>query len=62
MINPFTNESGRFPILALDEDQHSRRPSEFDIPAGWDAICGPGAQAVCRDTWSTSGPARGRPA
>ncbi|MFI6417332.1 MbtH family protein [Streptomyces sp. NPDC050842] len=61
MINPFANESGQFLVLANGENQHSLRPLEFAIPAGWSTAFGPDLRAArpdrAADTWTDMRPA-----
>lgn len=61
MINPFENESGQFSPLVNGEKQHSLRPLEFDIPAGWSTTFGPDPRAASLDcaerAWTDMRPA-----
>ncbi|MFD3663645.1 MbtH family protein [Streptomyces sp. NPDC058659] len=61
MINPFANESGQFLALVNGENQHSLRPLEFDIPAGWSTAFGPDPRVACLEhvehTWTDTRPA-----
>ncbi|WP_329619458.1 MbtH family protein [Streptomyces sp. NBC_01255] len=56
MINPFANESGQFPVLVNGENQHSLRPLEFDIPAGWSTAFGPDLRAASLRTAMATAP------
>nr|WP_079182917.1 MbtH family NRPS accessory protein [Streptomyces sp. TSRI0281] len=49
MACPSESDSGHFPVLVNEEDQHFLRPMEFDIPDGWNAAFGPGLRVACLD-------------
>ncbi|MGW5373585.1 MbtH family protein [Streptomyces sp. NPDC004009] len=48
-VNPFDDESGRFLVLANDEEQYSLWPAFAEIPAGWRAVFGEEGRAECLD-------------
>ncbi|MFE5405548.1 MbtH family protein [Streptomyces sp. NPDC056580] len=48
-VNPFDDESGRFFVLANDEEQYSLWPAFAEIPAGWRAVFGEEGRAECLD-------------
>lgn len=43
-VNPFDNSEGVFHVVVNDEGQHALWPEFADIPAGWNAVWGPGAR------------------
>ncbi len=47
MGNPFENAEGEFLVLVNGEGQHSLWPSFAEIPAGWEAVAGPGDRGAC---------------
>lgn len=45
MTNPFDDAEGTFHVVVNAEGQHSLWPTFADVPAGWDAVAGPGSRA-----------------
>ncbi|QFZ20394.1 MbtH family protein [Saccharothrix syringae] len=45
--NPFDDESGRFYVLANDEEQHSLWPAFLQVPTGWRVVFGEQSRAAC---------------
>ncbi|GAA2992092.1 MbtH family protein [Actinokineospora diospyrosa] len=44
--NPFDDADGTFYVLVNDEGQHSLWPAFRAVPAGWNAVFGPGERAA----------------
>ncbi|MBK6016194.1 MbtH family protein [Streptomyces sp. MBT53] len=47
--NPFDDETGRFYVLANDEDQHSLWPTFAPVPDGWRIVFGEDGRKECID-------------
>ena len=45
--NPFDDETGTFPVLVNDEEQHSLWPTFADVPVGWRKVFGEASRAEC---------------
>ncbi|MFJ5548059.1 MbtH family protein [Streptomyces sp. NPDC093225] len=45
MTNPFDDTEGTFHVVVNTEGQHALWPTFADVPAGWDAVWGPGPRA-----------------
>ncbi|MEV0621451.1 MbtH family protein [Nonomuraea sp. NPDC050404] len=60
MTNPFDDENGSFLVLVNDEGQHSLWPDFAEVPAGWEAVFGPGTHAAAlqyvEDNWTDMRP------
>lgn len=47
MTNPFDDEHQSYLVLINAENQHSLWPVFAEIPAGWQAACGPAGRQAC---------------
>ncbi|MFD8154358.1 MbtH family protein [Streptomyces sp. NPDC059720] len=54
MTNPFDDAEGTFHVVVNAEGQHALWPVSADIPAGWNAVWGPGPRAAALEYVETN--------
>ncbi|MFC7845149.1 MbtH family protein [Streptomyces sp. NPDC057382] len=54
MTNPFDDAEGTFHVVVNAEGQHALWPVFADIPAGWNAVWGPGPRAAALEYVETN--------
>ncbi|MEG8279868.1 MbtH family protein [Streptomyces sp. AHA2] len=54
MTNPFDDAEGTFHVVVNAEGQHALWPAFADVPAGWDAVWGPGPRAAALEYVETN--------
>ncbi|MFB8249193.1 MbtH family protein [Streptomyces sp. NPDC055952] len=54
MTNPFDDTEGTFHVVVNTEGQHALWPVFADIPAGWNAVWGPGPRAAALEYVETN--------
>ncbi|MFH8445917.1 MbtH family protein [Streptomyces sp. NPDC018026] len=61
MSNPFDDDKGTFSVLRNEEKQYSLWPHFAPVPAGWEAVHGPGSRQdmidFIEESWTDIRPA-----